>query len=115
MAGPKENFKSVSLIDEKLMTCFLWWFHQSLNRAIRGKVTTQPSLKAPNYGCFGRKLLKGLGDRGHFLILSVTLKRSVVKKKGGKRQIQNYKNIHVHVCNFSLLYIILRLKISKII
>lgn len=76
--------------------------------------TTQPSLKAPNYGCFGRKLLKGLGDRGHFLILSVTLKRSV-KKKGGKRQIQNYKNIHVHVCNFSLLYIILRLKISKII
>lgn len=77
--------------------------------------TTQPSLKAPTYGCFGRKLLKGLGDRGHFLILSVTLKRSVVKKKGGKRQIQNYKNIHVHVCNFSLLYIILRLKISKII
>lgn len=42
----------------------------------------QPSLKAPNYGCFGRKLLKGLGDRGHFSILSVSLR--IVKNKGEK-------------------------------
>lgn len=102
MAGPKENFKSVSLIDEKLMTCFLWWFHQSFEA--KCTQTTQPSLKAPTYGCFGRKLLKGLGDRGHFLILSVTLKRSVVKKKGEKDKFKTIK-IYMYMYVIFLYYI----------